>query len=332
MKRFLTIQGGGIRGVAAAVMLCELERKIKAKCGRTIPQVYDAIGGTSTGALCAVALSTGMSAEDLLQVYLKEGPKIFPYRSFVSLDRIKLLLKYGLSAPKFESDPLVAAVSNIVTRDGRAKQFLTKFFCVSYDTASSKTIVFRSWDYNDSDTHTSRWEPERLQTAEQITNAVVGSCSAPVFFPPRKYGNRSLIDGGVTANDPSPIGITYALRMGYTIEDLMIMSIGTGIVLESIPYEKARKFGAAEWLPYLSRILIGGNEALSSFISRQFARDRMFWLDFVLKRASTALDNASNENIKNLIEEAKEYVQTEEAQRRLDAHVDQVCSVYVRKG
>src|SRR3954467_10809136 len=79
--RILAIDGGGIRGIIPAVVLAEIERLAK----RPVAALFDLIAGTSTGALLALGLTVGSqrpdwSAQDLVDLYMNEGPEIFTRR------------------------------------------------------------------------------------------------------------------------------------------------------------------------------------------------------------------------------------------------------------
>jgi uncharacterized protein len=53
MRKILSIDGGGIRGVIPAVVLAEIEHRT----GRPIAQTFDLVAGTSTGGILALGLS-----------------------------------------------------------------------------------------------------------------------------------------------------------------------------------------------------------------------------------------------------------------------------------
>lgn len=76
MRRILTIDGGGIKGVFPAAFLAAIEDEI----GRPVVEHFDLVAGTSTGGIIALALGLGMSARDVLQLYLETGHQIFPRR------------------------------------------------------------------------------------------------------------------------------------------------------------------------------------------------------------------------------------------------------------
>ena len=70
--RILSLDGGGIRGVLTARLL----ERLAAAHPEFLPSV-DLFAGTSTGALLAVALAKGRTPAELVQLYRKNGPRIF---------------------------------------------------------------------------------------------------------------------------------------------------------------------------------------------------------------------------------------------------------------
>jgi patatin-like phospholipase/acyl hydrolase len=73
VKRILAIDGGGIRGIIAARILVEIEKL----AGRSLAQAFDIIAGTSTGGIIACGLGVKMTAQALLDLYVKRGAEIF---------------------------------------------------------------------------------------------------------------------------------------------------------------------------------------------------------------------------------------------------------------
>jgi patatin-like phospholipase/acyl hydrolase len=84
MKKLLSIDGGGIRGIIPAAILAEIE----ARTCRTTASLFDLMAGTSTGGIITLALSRDggggvpkYKAQDLVKMYVNRGPEIFS-RSF----------------------------------------------------------------------------------------------------------------------------------------------------------------------------------------------------------------------------------------------------------
>jgi predicted acylesterase/phospholipase RssA len=71
--RILSLDGGGIRGVFPAALLARFEEHLEHPIGR----YFDLIAGTSTGGIIAIGLGLGLSAGDILKLYVERGPAIF---------------------------------------------------------------------------------------------------------------------------------------------------------------------------------------------------------------------------------------------------------------
>ncbi len=73
--RVLSLDGGGIRGIFPAVILSEIEKELKAK-GLENWQIFqnvDLLFGTSTGGILALALSLGIPAEEIKDLYFNNA-------------------------------------------------------------------------------------------------------------------------------------------------------------------------------------------------------------------------------------------------------------------
>jgi patatin-like phospholipase/acyl hydrolase len=76
MRRILTIDGGGIKGVFPAAFLATLENEL----GAPIGDYFDLIAGTSTGGIIAMGLGLGLTARELHGLYRDAGRRIFKRR------------------------------------------------------------------------------------------------------------------------------------------------------------------------------------------------------------------------------------------------------------
>lgn len=82
MKRILSLDGGGIRGVLTIAILERIEEVLRArhsgeKPGFVLADYFDFIGGTSTGAIIAAMLSKGLSVRAIRESYETLGPVVF---------------------------------------------------------------------------------------------------------------------------------------------------------------------------------------------------------------------------------------------------------------
>src|SRR5258708_36874832 len=78
MKRILSIDGGGIKGVFPAAFLANLEQSIRGP----IADYFDLIVGTSTGGIIALGLGLGLGAREMLDLYRPHPDPIFPNQTF----------------------------------------------------------------------------------------------------------------------------------------------------------------------------------------------------------------------------------------------------------
>jgi patatin-like phospholipase/acyl hydrolase len=73
MFKILSLDGGGIQGAFIAAFLAKIQENVS----EALVQYFDLITGTSTGGLIAVALGMGVTPQDIMALYEKEGPSIF---------------------------------------------------------------------------------------------------------------------------------------------------------------------------------------------------------------------------------------------------------------
>ena len=85
-KYVLSLDGGGVRGLATSVFLYELEKKI----GQPLSSKFDLVVGTSTGGIIALVISVlEIEGPRLLEIYSEKNLKKIFTRSFSSLFRTK---------------------------------------------------------------------------------------------------------------------------------------------------------------------------------------------------------------------------------------------------
>ncbi len=299
--RILTIDGGGVRAVVAAAMLAQVEELIQ----KPLNQYFDLIAGTSAGAIVASAIATGMPAKEILNFFKTASSKIFPYQSILSPQRLELILKYGLSAPKFSPIPLEEQLYSIFGNIQLSEVQATKLLITSFDTLERSPIIFKSW---------------RRDSFSQVrlVDALLSSTAAPTYFPANYLyldgKDYSAIDGGVTANNPSVCAVAEALRLGHDLENISLLSVGTGDPTRAISLEQAQSWGAMEWSVNAFSLLFESPSGATNYISRELLGDRYLRLQFKLdrkltgKRLSDDIDDASAENIANLIEASECYI------------------------
>lgn len=213
--KILAIDGGGIRGVYSAIILKEIENKFNIK----LHEHFDLIAGTSTGSILAAAVATNIPLEEVIDLYKNEGAKIFKSR---------LCAVKGLNKSKYDNSHL-------------KKLLKEKFRDKTLSDLSIKTrLLIPTTDISNGDVHVIKSfyiEEFKRDKDRKIQDAVLSSCSAPLYFNPNKMESYLLADGGLWANNPSLVALTEGIgkikitdnKEKITLDNTNLLSIGTGI-------------------------------------------------------------------------------------------------------
>jgi patatin-like phospholipase/acyl hydrolase len=206
--RILSIDGGGIRGLFPAQYLANIEEAT----GKKINECFDLIVGTSTGGIIALGLSIGIPAKEIAELYEINGKDIFKptlYRRF--LGRFGLAFKYSYTNKK-----LIKLLSDIY--DGKKMIDADVMLCIpSLEHDKAKPKVYKT-------PHNTKYH---LDEKLEMWKVALATSAAPLYFPPATDDGCKL-DGGVWANNPILVGITEALHHNIKLDDIKILSIGTG--------------------------------------------------------------------------------------------------------
>lgn len=214
MKRVLTVDGGGIRGIIPLAALVRLETEM----GKPSHAIFDMVAGTSTGAIIAAGIARGMSARGLLAMY-----RNLAKQAFQRLPWWEILLNLGNHRydNRFIRDTLKELDFDLPLNDLAMDIMIT-----AKDTHTSRTHFF----VRDKESNASRWGHLSLQ------DAVLASIAAPTYFPPHTAIVQGVeytwVDGGVgVAGNPCYQAAVEALHYSggaYPPGDTQMLSFGTG--------------------------------------------------------------------------------------------------------
>jgi len=215
--QILSLDGGGIKGLFSAAVLAAIEEDLNVQ----VVDHFDLIAGTSTGGIIAIGLGLGMKPREIVEFYVKEGPKIF--RNLKGLKRLQHWI-----FRKYSSKPLSEALMTC---------FKDKLLG-----DSKKRLVIPSYNLGDDDVYIFRTpHAKRLKRDHKVPAWKVGLAtgSAPTFFNcTREVDNIRLIDGGVWANNPSLVAIVEAYgTLKVPLNRQWLLSIGTS---DSVLHRKKR--------------------------------------------------------------------------------------------
>ena len=298
MKKILSLDGGGVRGILPAEILAYIE----ARTARPCHKLFDLISGTSTGGIIALGLGIKrpgpgagagvLSARALSDFYVERSPDIFPKPS--------LLRRCGLFGPKYSADPLTSILWDIF-KDARLSDAVVPLLIPSYDLVGQVPFFFKS--------HRARKHPDYDYPARWVARA---TSAAPTYFPPLHLGDRCLVDGGVFANNPAMAAYAEAraiFRRTAPDTRYLVVSIGTGDRKDNVHTAGSARWGLVKWARLLLPLFIDSvSEAIDYEAEQIIGKDfRRFQYD-QLPAASADMDNASPANLAELRRQAQWYI------------------------
>lgn len=283
--RVLSIDGGGIRGLIPALVLCELEARAK----RPVAELFDLVVGTSTGGILACALTRpgAWPADRLVDLYRTEGPKIF-HRSLGQ----KIRSGQGLLEEKHDARALEAALATYLG-DGRLSDAAVRTLVTAYDLEARHPHFFKSW---------------RADLDAPLALVGRATAAAPTYFEPVAYEGMSLVDGGVFATNPSMCAYAEVVRLTGERPEF-VLSLGTGRLMRPIHHEDAVRWGLVQWVrPVIDVVFDGVGDTVEYQLGRLMPDDGVVRLQADLRMASDALDDASPRNLELLERQALDLV------------------------
>jgi patatin-like phospholipase/acyl hydrolase len=326
IKTILTCDGGGIRGIIPAMILKELEDRLAA-LGKREPlhRYFDLIAGTSTGGIIAAGLAAphpkepgkpAMTAEHLVTLYREDGAKIFARDRFRNLREAFRDLSIGpILQEKYDAAELEGLLS-MHLGDTRLSQALTNVVITAYDIENRETVFLRGGQDIDALNQQNGVRHDfYFRAAARATSA------APTYFEPAPVSNiasgdsRTLVDGGVFANQPAVCAFAQARALGWPPDKIRMLSLGTGYQTRPFPFDDAKNWGPGNWInpmkgaPIIS-ILMHGQADSINWQMEQLLGDAFTRLDakLVKGKGNDDMDDASPENLRALADLAGDII------------------------
>jgi hypothetical protein len=275
MKRILSFDGGGIRGVFSLQILARIEelfRKEQRRNDLVLADIFDLFAGTSTGAIIAACLAWGMSVREVEELYLKCGPEIFAKVPWYS--RWKAKYRAEPIAMLFRRKFSESADANIPALLG-SKRLRTLLLIVMRNASTGSP-----WPVSNNP-HASFNDPKLPDCNLKIPlwQLLRASTAAPIYFPPEEIqlADQSFlfVDGGMTPfNNPALIAVLMATLPQYKLcwpasrESLHVISIGTCAARARLPHKLAADINLLDAISYLAPAWIEAISAEQDFICR----------------------------------------------------------------
>lgn len=235
--RILSIDGGGIRGIFPAAFLAGLEKHYLG--GASVAGYFDLITGTSTGGIIALGLASGLTASELLDVYVRRGCEIFPPTREGPWGAVQRKWRALRRCFRYSYDR--NALSRVLAEtlgDRRFGNANARLCIPSFDGRYSEVYVFKTPHHPD-------FHKDR---DERMIDVAMATGAAPTYFLPLEHGGYRFVDGGVWANNPVMIALVDALScFDVPQERIRILTLGCGDEPYVIAGSKLTKGGMFHW-------------------------------------------------------------------------------------
>lgn len=277
----LVLEGGGIKGLKSLIQLQVIETKL----GGNLLEYFDLIAGTSTGAIIAAMLTSGYKTKEIIELYKNEGKNIFKKRFF-----------YKIRNPRYDD----SAINNLLDyyfKEERLSDLGCEILIPAYNGTKREFVFFKKTG----------------ETCNHLVkDAVRASMSAQIYFEPWMINGDIYLDGGNGINNPSDeaLDTSKIKACGKTIN---LLTIGTGRLEK--PLEKNQNI--IKWL--ISSVdvnMIEAAQLVNKKMKYKFDNKEedsilgvYLYCDSLVRRSSPEMDDASDENIQNLIDDGRMSIQ-----------------------
>lgn len=243
MKKILSIDGGGIKGVFPASFLASIEQA----CNCKIAEYFDLIVGTSTGGIIALGLGMGLSANEILGFYEEHGPAIFKGNRWVRWLRHWGLSKYGNAALKKALEQTFA--------DKRLGDSSCRLVIPSMNLETGEVHIFK----------TSHHEKFDFDYKCLAVDVALATSAAPTYFPTHTSSNGiPLLDGGLWANNPVGLSVVEAIGvLNWEGSALKVLSLGCTSEPLKVGWGKIWALGKPYWATKLTNVFMTSQSSAS---------------------------------------------------------------------
>lgn len=280
----LSLDGGGARGLMQLHTLAELERRT----GKSIPEMFDGISGTSIGGMIACLLTMPdpenptrpkYSARALLTIFQENLGRLFvsKWQSFGGL----LRTRYKTSSIKEVLDDLL--------KDNTFKNRLLPVVLVTHDLNLNEERLISTTDEEDFLTR----------------HVAMATGAAPTYFKPQHVfpinipNSRGYVlsDGGTCMNNPTLPGLALMhAHYGVRGEDVKILSLGTGMPSTTHMNEGLLRGGILKWGGSIADTCIAGQSSAAHHLTHAHFGSHYYRFNPILAPENMRLDDISEGN------------------------------------
>lgn len=260
--RILSLDGGGLRGIITARLLHRLnnEKSIKGWLNET-----KLIAGTSTGGILGLGLAAGKTPDEIMNIYINNGAKIFDDSIWDNIRDI------GKVVGADYSNKNLTLVLKKTFQEMKLKDLNKKVTIPTFDL-----------DNESNDKASRTWKPKIFHNYKGtdsdgdylVRKVALYTSSAPTYFP----SANGYVDGGVYANNPSIVALSQAISKNNDpserakLDEVVLLSLGTGVSLKYIK-GATLDWGLSQWVKPLIDILMDGVAGVSDYQAKQLLGD-----------------------------------------------------------
>jgi len=249
-KKILSCDGGGILGLISVEILARIEAQLRIRLAKpelVLADWFDFVSGTSTGAIIAACIASGMSMDRIREFYVGSGEQMF--------DKASVFKRLSYN---YNDEPLA---EKLRCELNRALGYSAGDSPATLGDTGLRTLLMMVLRNHTTD---SPWpvsnnprarynQPERkdCNLGLPLWQLVRASTAAPTFFPPEVVtfapGTPNeyqfiFVDGGVTTyNNSAFLAFQMATAAPYRInwptgtDKMLIVSVGTGSAPKARP-------------------------------------------------------------------------------------------------
>lgn len=286
--RILSFDGGGIKGALSTRILKRLVVEHPDLLEKT-----DLVAGTSTGALIALLIAYGHTANSIDELYC-----------YKNIKRIFTPKRINLFRPKYSNKYLSKFIKSAIPVNTTLKD-LKKYVVIP--TFSVKGITTNHWEELFFNNLTNNFSYNKL-----VIDVALAASAAPTYFP----SHEGFIDGGVITNSPSIASVLLSIESltpKHEITDFKVISIGTGCTPKKIT-NKTKNWGILQWalrpfasvkLPIVS-ILLNDTSNLENLYCKELINNNFYRINPIIfediemddyKKVPTLKEVADNYNL-----------------------------------
>ncbi|MBN8828068.1 MAG: patatin-like phospholipase family protein [Sphingobacteriia bacterium] len=309
--KILSIDGGGIRGLIPAMVLKDLEGRLKSN--KKLVDCFDIMAGASTGGLIILLLNTPDSngkpkynIDDVLSLYKNLGQDVFEKSLWQNAKSFFGWVDAKYSEKSFES------LLEKYFADTELKNTITNVILPAYEIEKDMTFFFK--------TSRAKNDPERNYKLKDLARAIT---AAPTYFRPAVVqemtgkNTYTFIDGGVAVNNPTLSATVHAVELHGYDNDFLIISLGTGTNIGSsskkIERRDVENAGLLGWAKKIIPLMMYSENEVTDYQMRyvfdnHHPHNDYFRMQIILDPKNSEMDDTSPDNIAVLEQKAKELI------------------------